>query len=102
VNAFTGPQEIEVLPNRAIPYPYDAGKRAKAEETQVAKLVGIRKKRDNRLVKKTLKAVEEAASDETVNVIPATLEAVKAYASIGEISAVLRKTLGEYSAFGSI
>ena len=34
--------------------------------------------------------------------MPATIEAVKAYASIGEICAVLRKTLGEYSAFGSI
>jgi methylmalonyl-CoA mutase N-terminal domain/subunit len=102
VNAFTGPQEIEVLPNRAIPYPYDAGKRARAEETQVAKLNAIRKKRDGRLVKKTLKAVEEAAADERANVIPATVEAVKAYASIGEICAVLRKTLGEYSAFGSI
>jgi methylmalonyl-CoA mutase N-terminal domain/subunit len=102
VNAFTGPQEIEVLPNRAIPYPYDAGKRAKAEETQVAKLNSIRKKRDNRLVKNALKAVEDAASDEKVNIIPATIEAVKAYASIGEICNVLRKTLGEYSAFGSI
>ena len=102
VNAFTGPQEIEVLPNRAIPYPYDAGKRARAEEAQVAKLNAIRKKRDNALVKKTLRAVAEAAADEKVNVIPPTIEAVKAYASIGEICGVLRKTLGEYSAFGSI
>jgi methylmalonyl-CoA mutase, N-terminal domain len=102
VNAFTGPQEVEVLPNRAIPYPYDAGKRAQAEELQVAKLVDIRKKRDNARVKKALKAVEAASLDEKVNVMPATIEAVKAYASIGEICTVLRKTLGEYSAFGSI
>jgi methylmalonyl-CoA mutase N-terminal domain/subunit len=93
---------VEVLPNRAIPYPYDASKRAKAEELQVEKLQNIRKKRDNKLVKKALKAVQEAAADDKENVIPATIDAVKAYASIGEICGVLRKTLGEYSAFGSI
>ncbi len=102
VNAFTGPQEIEVLPNRAIPYPYDVNKRAKAEDLQVAKLTQIRKKRDNTRVKKALKVVEEVSLDENVNVLPATIESVKAYATIGEICAVLRKTLGEYSTFGSI
>jgi methylmalonyl-CoA mutase, N-terminal domain len=102
VNAFNGPQEVEVLPNRAIPYPYDANKRVQAEDLQVAKLAAIRKKRDNKLVKKTLKMVEEAATDEKANVIPPVIDAVKAYASIGEICSVLRKQLGEYSAFGSI
>jgi methylmalonyl-CoA mutase N-terminal domain/subunit len=102
VNAFTGEQEIEVLPNRMVPYPYDPNKRAKAEDRQIERLNEVRKKRDNGQVQKTLKALEEASRDEKVNVMPATLDAVKAYASIGEICGVLRKTLGEYSGFGSI
>ena len=102
VNAFIGAQEIEVLPNRMVPYPYDPDRRSKAEESQITKLLDIRKKRDNNRVQRALKELEESARDEKVNVMPATIAAVKAYASIGEICGVFRKVFGEYSAFGSI
>ncbi len=102
VNAFTGEQEIEVLPNRLVPYPYDATKRAEAEKKQIEKLAGIRKQRDNGQVDKILAQLEEAAGDEKVNLMPLTIEAVKAYATIGEITGTLKKVFGEYSGYGTI
>jgi methylmalonyl-CoA mutase N-terminal domain/subunit len=100
VNAFTGEQEIEVIPNRLIPYPYDAVKRAEAEEKQIAKVTKIRKQRDNDRVKTVLAQLQEAARDEKVNLMPLTIEAVKAYATIGEICNTLKKVFGEYSSYG--
>jgi methylmalonyl-CoA mutase N-terminal domain/subunit len=102
VNAFTGEQEIEVMPNRMVPYPYDADKRAKAEEKQIAKLKKIKKERDNRQVEKILAQLKEAANDEKVNLMPLTIEAVKAYATIGEICGTLKQVFGEYSGYGTI
>ncbi len=102
VNAFAGEQEIEVTTNRVVPYPYDAGKRVQAEATQITKLTKIKKQRDNRQVKKILARLEEAARDEQTNLVPITVEAVKAYATIGEICGVFRKVFGEYSGYGSI
>jgi methylmalonyl-CoA mutase N-terminal domain/subunit len=102
VNAFTGEQEIEVLPNRLIPYPYDATKREEAEKKQIKKLTDIRKQRDNGKVEKILAQLEEAAADETVNIMPLTIEAVKEYATIGEITGTMKKVFGEYSGYGTI
>lgn len=102
VNAFTGEQEIEVLPNRMVPYPYDALKRAEAEEKQLKKLAGIRKQRDNHQVKTILAQLKEAALDEKVNLMPLIIEAVKAYATIGEICGTLKEVFGEYSGYGTI
>ena len=102
VNAFTGEQEMEVIPNRMVPYPYDAEKRAQAEEKQTAKLAKIRKQRDNHQVETILAQLQEAASDEKVNLMPLTIEAVKAYATVGEISGTLKKVFGEYSGYGMI
>ena len=102
VNAFTGEQELEVLPTRLVPYPYDPAKRAEAEEKQVKKLASIRKQRDNQQVKTLLARLREGASDEKVNLIPLIKEAVKAYATIGEICGTLREVFGEYSGYGAI
>lgn len=102
VNAFTGEQEIEVLPNRVIPYPYDAVKRAEAEEKQIGKLARIKKERDSGQVKRILAQLKEAAGDDKVNLMPLIIEAVKAYATIGEICETLREVFGEYSSFGTI
>jgi methylmalonyl-CoA mutase N-terminal domain/subunit len=102
VNAFTGEQEIEVIPNRLIPYPYDAVKRAEAEEKQIAKVTKIKKQRDNHKVKTVLAQLREAARDEKVNLMPLTIEAVKAYATIGEICGMLKEVFGEYSGYGTI
>ena len=43
-----------------------------------------------------LDRLHEAASAAQFNLMPPILEAVRAYASIGEICGVLRETFGEY------
>ncbi|MFC1929666.1 methylmalonyl-CoA mutase family protein [Chloroflexota bacterium] len=98
VNAFTEESQIEVLPNRMVPYPYDPNKRAEAEGKQIRKLARIRNKRDNHQVKMVLAKLREAASDEKANLIPLLIEAVEDYATVGEICRTLKEVFGEYRA----
>ncbi|MFZ0961990.1 MAG: methylmalonyl-CoA mutase family protein [Terriglobia bacterium] len=65
------------------------------ERTQVERLGGLRARRDAARVKSTLRAVEETARTDR-NLLPAILDAVKAYATVGEISDALRRVFGEY------
>jgi methylmalonyl-CoA mutase N-terminal domain/subunit len=65
------------------------------ERTQVERLVKLRARRDTARVEATLRAVEETARTDR-NLLPAILEAVKAYATVGEISDTLRRVFGEY------
>jgi methylmalonyl-CoA mutase N-terminal domain/subunit len=102
VNAFTGEHEIEVLPNRMVPYPYDPMKRSEAEEKQIQKLLNIRNQRDNHKVQTILAQLQEAAHDDAINLMPLTIEAVKAYATIGEISRILKDVFGEYSGYSTL
>jgi methylmalonyl-CoA mutase N-terminal domain/subunit len=69
--------------------------RPEVEEYQKEKLSRVKKERDNAKVKATLALLKKAAQG-TDNVVPPILEAVKAYASLGEISDVLREVFGEY------
>jgi methylmalonyl-CoA mutase N-terminal domain/subunit len=64
-------------------------------EQQIAALAKLRAERDHARVARTLAALREAAAGRT-NVMPALVEAVKAYATIGEICGVLREVFGEY------
>ncbi len=64
-------------------------------EQQVARLKAIRAKRDDGRVQAALKALKHAAQT-TENLMPPILEAVKAYATLGEISDVMRDVFGEY------
>lgn len=66
------------------------------EEKQKASVRALRKKRDNIKVEKTLKELKNAAMGDE-NLMPYILNAVKAYATIGEISNVLRDVFGEYT-----
>lgn len=102
VNAFIGEQEMEVLPNRLVPYPYDATKRAQAQEKQIKKLAEIKKKRDKQQVATALAQLEKAARDEKENLVPLVIDAVKAYTTIGEICGTLKKVFGTYSGYGAI
>jgi methylmalonyl-CoA mutase N-terminal domain/subunit len=62
---------------------------------QVEKLKKLKLKRDNDKVTATLKALhEKAVSGE--NLMPAVLEAVENYCTLGEIADELRKVFGEY------
>jgi methylmalonyl-CoA mutase N-terminal domain/subunit len=98
VNKFVGENELEVSTTRLVPHPYDAEKREKAEERQIAKLAQIKRERDNGRVQSTLKALGKAAQDERENLIPYILDCVKAMATEGEICNVLREVFGEYEA----
>ncbi|MFC1914302.1 methylmalonyl-CoA mutase family protein [Chloroflexota bacterium] len=102
VNAFTDEHQLEVLPNRSVPDPYDPEKRDKAEEKQIRKLGRVRSQRDNNRVNRVLADIRKAASDEKTNLIPLFVGAVKAYATIGEICGVLREVFGEYSGYGKV
>jgi len=67
------------------------------EDAQLKRLQKVKQERNNEVVKETLSYVREIAEGEK-NLVPAVLEAVRAYATIGEISDVLRGVFGEYQA----
>ncbi|MGQ9506727.1 MAG: acyl-CoA mutase large subunit family protein, partial [Candidatus Bathycorpusculaceae bacterium] len=67
----------------------------KVEKEQVARLQKLKRERDNRKVKEILEKLHYAAEKEE-NLMPTIIEAVKAYATLGEITDVLRKVYGEY------
>jgi len=63
---------------------------------QVARLQQVKAERDQAAVQVALQKVEAACRDEALNLMPPVLEAVKAYATLGEISDVFRKVWGQY------
>ena len=68
---------------------------AEMERKQVQRLHELRESRDSDEVARTLAALEDAAR-RGANIIPATIDAVKAYATLGEICDVLRAVYGSY------
>jgi len=66
-----------------------------AEKYQKEKLARVKKERNNMKVKETLTGLNRAAQG-TENLVPPILEAVKAYATLGEISDTLREVFGEH------
>jgi methylmalonyl-CoA mutase N-terminal domain/subunit len=66
-----------------------------AEEHQVKKLAALRARRDNGRVRKSLDALRRAAEG-TDNTMPFILDAVRAYATLGEICDALRGVFGTY------
>jgi methylmalonyl-CoA mutase N-terminal domain/subunit len=67
------------------------------EATQLERLRNVKKQRNGPLVKETLEYVKTAAQGDGNLVVP-ILEAVRAYATLGEICGVLREVFGEYQA----
>jgi len=65
------------------------------EKLQTKKIEKIKRERDHNQVHKLLKDLKKAAEG-TDNLLPPTLEAVKAYATLGEIANTLREVFGEY------
>ena len=86
VNEYTTGEEIPISILRIDP---------KVEEEQVARVEKLRRERDNRKVEEVLKKLHYAAERDT-NLMPVIIEAVKDYATLGEICGVLRKIHGEY------
>jgi methylmalonyl-CoA mutase N-terminal domain/subunit len=64
-------------------------------EKQMARLEDLRRTRDNPLVARTLEALRETARG-TGNTMPAILDCVRAYATVGEMCDALRDVWGEY------
>ena len=69
----------------------------KVEQAQKEKLNEVKEKRDNKAVKKHLEEIRKAAQNGD-NVMYPIVDAVREYASLGEISNVLRDVYGEYEA----
>jgi len=67
----------------------------KVEKEQVANLQKMKETRNSRKVEETLGKLESSAEKDE-NLMPTIIEAVKAYATLGEICSVLRKVYGEY------
>ena len=66
-------------------------------KVQRAKLEALRSRRDNDKVQAALEALRTGAKG-TDNLMPLILDAVRVYATIGEICGVLREEFGEYRA----
>lgn len=64
-------------------------------DRQVEKLKKLRAERDNAKVESILAALRDAAQGDA-NLMPIFIDAVKAYATLGEICGVLRDVFGEY------
>lgn len=67
-----------------------------AAARQIAKLEALRTRRDGTDVARRLDELRAACRGDE-NTMPATIAAVKAFATIGEIAAVWREVFGEYA-----
>ena len=87
VNCFA--EEEEERPVEMHPY------REQEAQRQIARLDQIRAERDDDAVRATLQTLREAATNGG-NVMPAAMDAVEAYATVGEICGVLKDVFGTY------
>src|SRR5438128_11962993 len=92
VNAFQSPDEepIEILQIDRT-----------AHERQTGKLAALRKRRDQAAVMRSLDSLRRAAQG-TENTMPYILDAVRAYATLGEICNALRDVFGSYQELSTI
>lgn len=70
-------------------------------ERQIARVNEMKAHRDQHAVDASLKALKEAANGEA-NLMPYLIDAVKTYATLGEICGVLREVFGEYQQRGNL
>ena len=70
------------------------------ERRHLERLHRVRRERDSSAVQATLAALRRAA-DGSENLMPYILDAVKVYATLGEVSDTLRQVWGEYLPFGA-
>ena len=74
-------------------HPYDEA----CTQLQIDRLNAVRAGRDNARVRELLKDLAEQARTDDINLLPKTIEAVKAKATLGEICAALREVWGAYA-----
>ncbi|MGH7363710.1 MAG: methylmalonyl-CoA mutase family protein, partial [Candidatus Methylomirabilales bacterium] len=89
VNRYRDPQEdpLPIRLHRVDP---------ETEARQIARLKRVKAGRDGPAIARCLRDLQEAARDERANLMPPTLAAVKAYASMGEIVQALKEVFGRY------
>jgi methylmalonyl-CoA mutase N-terminal domain/subunit len=75
---------------------------AEVEDIQRKRLAEVKKARSGEAVGSALAAVTAAATDPLVNVMPPILDAVRAYATVGEIIGSLESVFGRYTESVSI
>jgi methylmalonyl-CoA mutase N-terminal domain/subunit len=86
VNKFRREQEVPIPTFRADPA---------VQQEQVARVVAVRARRDAARVRRALTALGEAARGRD-NLMPPIVEAVEAYATLGEIASALVAVFGEH------
>jgi methylmalonyl-CoA mutase N-terminal domain/subunit len=69
---------------------------AKGQQRHLDRLNQVRRERDNREVARRLNELREAARGDA-NLMPYILDAVRAYATLGEMCGVLREVFGEHT-----
>jgi methylmalonyl-CoA mutase N-terminal domain/subunit len=67
------------------------------ETRQLARLEQVKADRDDGEVARALARVSKDAADPTVNLFPALLEAVSAYATVGEVTSALEVVFGTWT-----
>jgi methylmalonyl-CoA mutase, N-terminal domain len=90
VNCHVGDQPVEADRDVEL-YGFDS----KVAEAQVARLARVRRERDGRAAARALAQLHDEARG-TANLMPAILEAVRAYATLGEINGALKDVFGEH------
>jgi len=65
-------------------------------DVQIAKLESVKKERDQGAVTRALEALQSGAREQETNLLPLILDAVRSYASLGEICGTLRQEFGEH------
>ena len=63
---------------------------------QLKRLAAVKQARDDEAVRRTLQAVRASAEDSSTNLMPPVIDAVKAYATEGEICDALADVFGRY------
>ncbi|OYV88255.1 MAG: methylmalonyl-CoA mutase, partial [Acidobacteria bacterium 21-70-11] len=86
VNKFRREQEVPIPTFRGDPA---------VQQEQVARVVAVRARRDAARVRRALAALGEAARGRD-NLMPPIVEAVEAYATLGEIASALVTVFGEH------
>ena len=86
LNEFLMDQEVKVAP---LKYDPDAEKKA------IEAVKQLRKERDNNKITQALENCRRTLKG-TENAIPSLIEAVKAYATVGEIGSIIREVYGTY------
>ncbi len=68
----------------------------KSARVQKNRVRMLKKKRDSRAVARAIENVRVAANNSEANMIPVLIEAVKSYATVGEISSAMKEVFGTY------